>query len=319
MNCPKCGKTVINEYALECDFCHAELYSDEKQISKIKRKKRAKKVGSFFAVAISTVILWAVVICVVKFSLNEPFPSLQTTNDGTVFDVTYNETVTQAVVTEPETTIVNYNSQDVWNYTIAYVPEMNSPGYNVSPGGTPDYAPEKSNDTTSATKSSSTTKAPKPVKPSKDNTQAYKTEIENENKKHQDEIARINAEYDWDIEYCQEDINFCREICGYMPSSSYPSQIASLEEKIRKNEQKLAFMQSDTSNQHASQISALQRELEQDYARLSDLQVAYDFAVKAEQSEKELSSLQSQKTAEINKETERHNRAIEEINSKYGK
>lgn len=113
MNCPKCGKTVINEYALECDFCHAELYSDEKQISKIKRKKRAKKVGSFFAVAIPTVILWAVVICVVKFSLNEPFPSLQTTNDGTVFDVTYNETVTQAVVTEPETTIVNYNSQDV--------------------------------------------------------------------------------------------------------------------------------------------------------------------------------------------------------------
>ena len=319
MNCPKCGKTVINENELACAFCHAELYSNEKQISKIKRKNRAKKVGAFFVVAIPTVILWAVVICVVKFSLKIPFPSSSTTNDGAALTVTYNETVTQAVATQQETTIVNYNSQDVFNYTTTYVPVTDSPVYNVAPTAAQDRAPEKSNDITSATKSSSPTKAPKPNKPSKDNTQAYKTEIENENKKHQDEIARINTEYDWDIEYCQEDINFCREICGYMPSSSYPSQIASLEEKIRKNEQKLAFMQSDTSNQHASQIPALQRELEQDYARLSDLQISYDFAVKAEQSEKELSSLQSQKNAEINKETERHNQAIEEINSKYGK
>lgn len=47
MNCPKCGKTVINEYALECDFCHAELYSDEKQISKIKQKNERKKLAVF--------------------------------------------------------------------------------------------------------------------------------------------------------------------------------------------------------------------------------------------------------------------------------
>ncbi|MBR0534797.1 MAG: hypothetical protein IIX14_00300 [Clostridia bacterium] len=306
MNCPKCGKPVINKDSLECMFCHSELYSDEKQKSRIKRKKRVKKIGSFFVVAIPTVLLWVAIIGVIKFAMKTPLQTLFTT-EGTEACSEFSIVETNANE-YPEGMVPD--AYDVQNYTTLFAPQ---------PTRSDVYTTTYAYENTSPLKDSSPSKTPKPSTTNKNNATAYQEEITKENQRHKDELELIESKYEIDIDDCEYWINFYRSYCGYAASSSYPSQISALEEKILQKEKKLALWKMDTSNMYAREIRALEAELEQDYARLSELSISYEYAVNAEQREKELKNLQHKKNLEINYENEKHTKAIQQINSKYGK
>lgn len=312
MNCPKCGKPVINKDSLECMFCHSELYSDEKQKSRIKRTKRVKKIGSFFVVAIPTMLLWVAIIGVIKFAMKTPLQTLFTT-EGT--EVCSEFSIVETNANEYlEGTVPD--AYDVQNYTTVVAPQ---PTKAPSPTRSDVYTTTYAHENTSPSKDSSPSKTPKPSTPNKNNATAYQEEITKENQRHKDELELIESKYKIDIDDCEFWINFYRSYCGYAASSSYTSQISALEEEVTQKEKKLAFMKMDTSNMYARQIRDLEAELEQDYARLTELSINYEYAVNAEQKEKELKDLQHKKNLEINYENEKHTKAIQQINSKYGK
>lgn len=79
------------------------------------------------------------------------------------------------------------------------------------------------------------------------------------------------------------------------------------------------MMKMDTSGAYRNQILALERELENDYAELEDLNIKYYAALEVESREAELQALERENNYAINYENERHEEAIEKIKSKYGK
>jgi len=280
-------------------------------------KEKLHNVAVFFAIAIPSVILWIALICGVKYFLNPPVLLKNETSETQVVDNRVDSGLhTTDDRTESEdnsTAITTYNTDD------SPVPITHKDGNFTTMPVVDDVATLI---TTQKETSDSTTKPKKIEKTTKSNTNnnsAYEAEIEKENQKHQDELIKINSEYKTKISYLREDIVYYRQTCGYTSSSSYLSSMSVLEDEVLQKEKKLAMMKMDTSGVYRNQILALERELENDYAELEDLNIKYYAALEVESREAELQALERENNYAINYENERHEEAIEKIKSKYGK
>jgi hypothetical protein len=159
----------------------------------------------------------------------------------------------------------------------------------------------------------------KRVIPSASDTSLYNAAINEENQRHNAEIARINSEYEWDIEDCEFWIQHYRDMSGYMSSSVCYSYASSISSEIEAKERKLAFMKMDSSGAYYNEIRALEAELEADYEEYDYWYIRYKAAYEAELYQSKLNSLKSQKSLEINEEDSRHEQAIADIKAAYGK
>ena len=319
MICPNCKKENANTKATECAYCHTPFYSSQEQaveaVKRIKTQEALANIGKLFAIVVTIfVVLLGAIFIIPNLPEKEPVQNNNNINTNSNNTQTNskpnpnNNSSTQNSVSSLNSSAPSVNNSVTSNDSGA----SNSSDSNTDNNYNGDYTWNDNytdlGDSYEEPETEETT--------TEDVRGKYNDEIAAENERHQEELERINNEYDSDIEFNEDMASSLRSSSGaYSSASSYTSQISSLESELDPKRRKLIYLQ--TYEPNSSQTRSLEREVARDEAELEDLYTKMYCAQDAEGYESTAQSLKRNKQNAINTENERHEQAVEEIKEKY--
>ena len=162
----------------------------------------------------------------------------------------------------------------------------------------------------------STTKPTTKPTTDKSNEEKRKEELEKENKRHEDELARIKSKYEYRISDYESYINSAKAECGvyYLSSSYYYEQRASaLKDEINKLISDMAYLKRDTMGGNSGQIARLQNEIDAKNTECKEMLLLANVA----KAQDELESLKYEYYGAVDFENSIHQDNINKINNKY--
>ena len=177
----------------------------------------------------------------------------------------------------------------------------------------PDFDYEDYNEYETTTRNNFENKDSKTIIDNSEKENRLATEYE----RHDEAIRKINSKYDTEIQIEEDNLDYWYSNGGTGSASSYASRIESLKSEAYEIEKKIAFLSMDTSGANKGQVLQLQREVDEIYNEIEELEVMRYSCQEADKCKNNIARLKQEKNQKIAEENEIHKSNLEEINQDY--